>query len=77
MKNIRLSDAKLSVEYFISEVKICDEKIQMYLKNLGLICGAKIVVLKTNFLRKTFLVKVMEIKYSLDKKLADEIYVYE
>lgn len=77
MKYLILSETKFNTNYVIFKIKIEDKNIKLHLNNLGFEEGQKIQILKSNYFRKTFLVKVMGINYAVDKKIIDNIIVYE
>ena len=77
MSEIELVDCKIDKKYIISKIKICDMELKNFLLSLGFEAGVEIVVLKTNYFKKGFLIKVKQINYAIDYKLAERICVYE
>ena len=75
MNKIRLSDAQKFKEYYIDEVNVKDEFIKTRLEKFGVLENHKIKLLFNNYGKSSFLIKVMDIKYAIDKKICDEIYV--
>jgi Fe2+ transport system protein FeoA len=77
MKKITLADASLNKKYKIYEIKISDKFIQSHLKNLGFEIGENIQLLKHNYKKFGFMVKVMGVNFVVDKRVAEMIFVYE
>ena len=51
--------------------------MKIHLKNLGFEIGENIQLLKYNYKKLGFMVKVMGVNFVVDKKVAEMIYVYE
>ena len=76
MKEICLVDAKLGVEYVISRINL-KEKIAEHLSVFGIEKLSRIKVLKHNFFKTSFLIKILNTSYAIDRCVCDEIFVYE
>ena len=75
MNIIKLSDIKINKYYKIEEIKINDIKIKKQIENLGFLKNEKIQLLKHNYGKNSYLIKVMGINYAIDKSVCDEIFV--
>lgn len=76
MNKIKLSECEINKSYRICEVKEENKTILAQLKNLGFTNNEKVVLLKSNYRKKSFLVKIMGINYAIDKLICDKILVY-
>ena len=72
-----LVDLKINEVAKIKQINIKDEKVKMQLSNLGFIIGEKIKLLKYNYNKEGFLVKVMNVNYAVDRKICEGIIVCE
>ncbi|MBQ4541584.1 MAG: ferrous iron transport protein A [Clostridia bacterium] len=72
-----LVDLKINEVAKIKQINIKDEKVKTQLKNLGFIIGEKIKLLKYNYNKEGFLVKVMNVNYAVDRKICEGIIVCE
>ena len=72
-----LADLKINEVAKIKQINIKDEKVKMQLSNLGFIIGEKIKLLKYNYNKEGFLVKVMNVNYAIDRKICEGIIVCE
>ena len=72
-----LAEAKINVVYKIKNINIKDKCIYKQLENLGFLKNEKIILLNHNYGKKTYLIKVMGIKYAIDKSVCDGIEIYE
>lgn len=72
-----LVDLKINEVAKIKQINIKDEKVKMQLSNLGFIIGEKIKLLKYNYNKEGFLVKVMNVNYAIDRKICEGIIVCE
>lgn len=63
--------------YKICEIKNTNNFMKIHLKNLGFEIGENIQLLKYNYKKLGFMVKVMGVNFVVDKKVAEMIYVYE
>ena len=70
-----LIDLKLNEIALIKKVVIEDEKIKVQLSNLGFLVGEEIKLLNYNYNKESYLVKVMNINYAIDKKICERIIV--
>ena len=75
MNKIRLSEADRFKCYYIDEIKVKEEFIKTRLEKFGLLKNQKIELLFYNYGKNSFLIKVMGVKYAIDKCICDEIYV--
>lgn len=72
-----LVDLKINEVAKIKQINIKDEKVKMQLSNLGFIIGERIKLLKYNYNKEGFLVKVMNVNYAIDRKICEGIIVCE
>ena len=70
-----LIDLKLNEAALIKKVVIDDEKIKVQLSNLGFLVGEEIKLLNYNYNKESYLVKVMNINYAIDRKICKGIIV--
>ncbi len=75
MKEKRLVDLKVNEFGVIKRIQIKDENIKKQIINLGFIEGEEIKLLNHNYNKESYLVKVMNINYAIDKKICEEIIV--
>lgn len=75
MDDILLSEAVCGKEYLIKNINGLKKEIENQLKNFGIMQNEKIELLKYNYLKKSFLVKVSGVNYVIDKSVADLIVV--
>ncbi len=76
MKEICLLNAKLGQEYIISNVKL-GEKIAIHLGVFGIEKFGKIKILKHNYFKTSFLIKILNISYAIDRRICEEIFVFQ
>ena len=72
-----LADCKKNKIYKIVKIENLDESIFNMLKNILIIPGEKIEVTNSNFCKQSILVKVSNISYGIDIKIAKQIFVEE
>lgn len=75
MTKIKLSECKTNKTYLVCDLKEENKEIVLQLKNLGFSVGEKVELIKSNYRKKSFLVKVMGINYAMDKSICDKILV--
>ncbi len=75
MTKIKLSECKTNKTYLVCDLKEENKEIILQLKNLGFSVGEKVELIKSNYRKKSFLVKVMGINYAMDKSICDKILV--
>ena len=76
MKKVCLVDGKLNKKYVVCELKL-KEKILHHLTNFGLTKNTEIILLKHNYFKSSFLVKILNINYVVDVEILKGIFVYE
>ena len=67
MKEIKLTECKLKIEYLISKINIETKKIRKHLESLMIKENEKIFILAKNYKCKSFMVKVLGINYAIEK----------
>lgn len=72
-----LSDCKKNKIYKIVKIENLDESVFNMLKNILIIPGEKIEVTNSNFCKQSILVKVSNVSYGIDIKIAKQIFVEE
>ena len=77
MKEKCLVNLKINETSIIKKIEVKDEKINKQLFNLGFMPGEKIKLLNYNFNKQSYLVKVMNINYAIDKKICEGIVLCE
>ena len=77
MKEKCLVNLKINETSIIKKIEVKDEKINKQLFNLGFMPGENIKLLNYNFNKQSYLVKVMNINYAIDKKICEGIVLYE
>lgn len=75
MSEKRLSELKINEISTIKELKIDSYNIKTQLNKLGFIKGEKIKLLNYNYNKESYLVKVMNVNYAVDKKICEGIIV--
>lgn len=75
MNNILLSNANSNHTYIIKKINIEDKSLLQQLNNIGLTVGEEITLIKTNYGKKSFLVKVMNVNFAIDKQILDKVEV--
>ena len=75
MTKIKLSECKTNKTYLVCDLTEENKEIILQLKNLGFSVGEKVELIKSNYRKKSFLVKVMGINYAMDKSICDKILV--
>jgi Fe2+ transport system protein FeoA len=68
-----LAKAQIGKEYIIKEVKNNDEELKNFLFTLGCYEGETVTVLSV--LSETYAISVKDARYSIDKDLAEAIFV--
>lgn len=68
-----LAKAQIGREYIIKEVKTNDEELKNFLFTLGCYEGETVTVLSV--LSETYAISVKDARYSIDKDLAEAIFV--
>lgn len=68
-----LANAQINKEYIIKEVKTDDEELRNFLFTLGCYEGEAVTVLSV--LSETYAISVKDARYSIDKDLAEAIFV--
>ena len=68
-----LANAQINKEYTIKEVKTYDEELRNFLFTLGCYEGETVTVLSV--LSETYAISVKDARYSIDKDLAEAIFV--
>lgn len=68
-----LAKAQTGKEYIIKEVKTNDEELKNFLFTLGCYEGETVTVLSV--LSETYAISVKDARYSIDKDLAEAIFV--
>lgn len=76
MKELRLSECKEGEIYLIKNFFNLNEPLKNQLCALGFLKNERIIVLGKNYGNYSYLVKVMGINYSIDKKICEGILVY-
>lgn len=72
-----LADCKKNKIYKIVKFENLDESVFNMLKNILIIPGEKIEVTNSNFCKQSILVKVSNVSYGIDIKIAKQIFVEE
>lgn len=72
-----LSDCIKKKEYKVKNLDGLDASTKKRLTDIGLVCGEKISILKTNFGAKSFFVKVGFLSFAIDKSIAEKVVVCE
>lgn len=72
-----LADCKKNKIYKIVKIENLDESVFNMLKNILIIPGEKIEVTNSNFFKQSILVKVSNVSYGIDIKIAKQIFVEE
>ncbi len=72
-----LADCKKNKIYKIVKIENLDESVFNMLKNILIIPGEKIEVTNSNFCKQSILVKVSNVSYGIDIKIAKQIFVEE
>ena len=75
MKEMCLLDVKLGQEYVISKINL-NEKLAHHLCVFGVEKFGKIMVLKHNYFKTSFLIKILNISYAIDRAVCEGIFVY-
>ena len=70
-----LVDLKINEVCVIKKIRLENEKIKNQLSSLGFLEGEEIRLLNYNYNKKSYLVKVMNINYAIDKKICEGIVV--
>lgn len=70
-------ECKFNTVYKIEKIGLIKEELKKQLNNFGFIKNEELVVLKTNYGKSSFLIEVMNVKYALDKKICEQIFVKE
>lgn len=77
MKTKKLSDCKLLKSYLIESVNIKDENLKNHLENIFIKANTKIIIKRQNIGCNAFMVEVQGINYAIDKKICENIKVYD
>lgn len=72
-----LADCKKNKIYKIVKIENLDESVFNMLKNILIIPGERIEVTNGNFCKQSILVKVSNVSYGIDIKIAKQIFVEE
>lgn len=72
-----LADCKKNKIYKIVKIENLDESVFNMLKNILIISGERIEVTNSNFCKQSILVKVSNVSYGIDIKIAKQIFVEE
>lgn len=68
-----LSQGKINKEYIITDVKSNDEEMEKFLFSLG--CYKEEIITLISILGDTYVIKIKEGRYSIDKQLAEAIKI--
>mgnify|MGYP005837952621 CR=1 FL=1 len=68
-----LAKAQINKEYIIKEVRTNDEELKSFLFSLGCYKGETVTVL--SLLGEIYVISVKDARYSIDKDLAEAIFV--
>lgn len=77
MNEKKLINLKINEVGIIKEVNVKDENIKRQLANLGFYKGEEIKLLNYNYNKESYLVKVMNVNYAVDKKICEGIVICE
>lgn len=72
-----LSNAKINQKYIVKSVKVCNNKINVRLQELGLYTGAIVTLYKFSPLKKTILVQIFNSLFAMKTDVAKNIFVEE
>lgn len=77
MKKLTLAECVAQKTYKILKINCPDKRLAQQLDNLGFMEEESVTFLKSNYGKKSFLVKVMGINIALDKHVCEMIDCYE
>lgn len=77
MENLTLSKCKPFKVYKIKEILVSDVAVKNQLKNLGIAERQNIEVVASNYGKKSYLVRIHNMTYAIDKQICDEVVCYE
>ena len=72
---MKLIDVKKNRNFKILKVKIEDERLAETIKNLGIKPGNYIVLLGSNYRKKSYMISIEGTRYALDKSICENIFV--
>ncbi len=75
MENILLSEALPGHTYIIKKINIENEGLLQQLSCIGFCVGQRIIFVRSNFGKKTFLVKVMSVNFGIDRQISEKVEV--
>lgn len=75
MSKLKLIDGKRNVQYKIKSLELSNPNTTMLLNNLGINEDETIVLLQSNYGKKSYLVNVSGVSFALDKKVCEGIIV--
>ena len=75
MNIICFGEAEVNKIYKIECLEMKNKNIKTQLEKLGFLKNENIQLLKYNYGKKSYLIKVMGINYAIDKSVCDEIFV--
>ena len=73
---MNLNDVEKNVECIITGINISDEATKTRLMELGFTEGAHVMVLKKSVFRKTLLVSLFSVHFTLKDELAKGVIIY-
>lgn len=75
MNELNLTSCEKNVSYKIKEICLKNNDLLRLLSNLGIKVDEDIVVLSSNYCKKSLLVSVCGINYAFDRKICSGIFV--
>lgn len=74
--SINLLKAKKNVRYIVEEI-LTDEKLTKVLKNFGIKKGSEVMVIGSNYGKKSYLVLASGTTFAIDRSILEKVIVYE
>lgn len=73
--DLKLSECELNRYFIITKIILREKEIEHRLKCLGFLEKEKIKILKYNYNKTCYLIKIMGVNYMIDKKICEGIIV--
>lgn len=77
MTKLNLSECEFHKKYIVKKIDVIDQVLKRQLENIGLVESESIELVCTNYGKSSYLVKIMDIGFGMDKSLLDKVTVYD
>ena len=72
---MKLCDVKKNRAYKVLNILIQDKQVLEKLNNFGLNIGNYVMVVRSNFFKRTYVISINGMRYIIDKSICEKIFV--